>query len=166
MVAFIVYKELLSSAMELHQGKLNSHVVSGTVGKTGVTFNATFNITLQHRTVGAGGLPWGLGGLGGGLRLLRCAQGRDLHEEGQQGLLHQVRWSKLWWGWQWGIVMVQIWSVVMVNSGVNPHPGANLGSVHPCSGANWAPVQIWIWCIPVLVQIWMQCKSRLGASPS
>lgn len=66
MVAFIVYKELLSSAMELHQGKLNSHVVSGTVGKTGVTFNATFNITLQHRTVGAGGLPWGLGGLGGG----------------------------------------------------------------------------------------------------
>uniref|UniRef100_A0A8B9MYR8 Uncharacterized protein n=1 Tax=Accipiter nisus TaxID=211598 RepID=A0A8B9MYR8_9AVES len=44
------YKELLSSVMELHQGKLNSHVVSGTVGKTGVTFDATFNITLQHRT--------------------------------------------------------------------------------------------------------------------
>ncbi|XP_069653645.1 adhesion G protein-coupled receptor E3-like [Haliaeetus albicilla] len=49
-VAFIVYKELLSSVTELHQGKLNSHVVSGTVGKTGVTFNTTFNITLQHRT--------------------------------------------------------------------------------------------------------------------
>ncbi|XP_010567193.1 PREDICTED: EGF-like module-containing mucin-like hormone receptor-like 1 [Haliaeetus leucocephalus] len=50
-VAFIVYKELLSSVTELHQGKLNSHVVSGTVGKTGVTFNTTFNITLQHRTL-------------------------------------------------------------------------------------------------------------------
>lgn len=61
MVAFIVYKELLSNVMELRQGKLNSHVVSGTVGKTGVTFDATFNITLQHRTVGAGGLPWGFG---------------------------------------------------------------------------------------------------------
>ncbi|KAM9214381.1 adhesion G protein-coupled receptor E3-like [Leptosomus discolor] len=52
-VAFIVYKaadELLSSITETPQGKINSRVVSGTVGKPGVTFNVTFNLTLQHLT--------------------------------------------------------------------------------------------------------------------
>ncbi|XP_074990251.1 adhesion G protein-coupled receptor E3-like [Calonectris borealis] len=51
-VAFIVYKEVeeLLSGITERQGRLNSRVVGGTVGKPGVTFNVTFNVTLQHRT--------------------------------------------------------------------------------------------------------------------
>ncbi|XP_059689042.1 putative adhesion G protein-coupled receptor E4P [Gavia stellata] len=52
-VAFIVYKDaedFLSNITELRRGKLNSRVVSGTVGKPGVTFNIAFNMTLQHLT--------------------------------------------------------------------------------------------------------------------
>ncbi|XP_076216884.1 putative adhesion G protein-coupled receptor E4P [Aptenodytes patagonicus] len=52
-VAFLVYKnieELLSNVTELRQERLNSHVVSGTVGKRGVAFNVPFNITLRHHT--------------------------------------------------------------------------------------------------------------------
>ncbi|XP_050770357.1 adhesion G protein-coupled receptor E3-like [Gymnogyps californianus] len=52
-VAFIVYKEieeLLNGITELHQERLNSHVVGSTVGTTDDTFKVTFNISLRHRT--------------------------------------------------------------------------------------------------------------------
>uniref|UniRef100_A0A8C4U9I0 Uncharacterized protein n=1 Tax=Falco tinnunculus TaxID=100819 RepID=A0A8C4U9I0_FALTI len=70
-VAFIVYKEvekLLGGTTELRQGRLNSRVVGGTMGTPNITFEVAFNITLQHHTVGAGGLCWGWGGLLGGSR--------------------------------------------------------------------------------------------------
>lgn len=68
-MAFIVYKgleNLLNNITELPQWVLNSHVVGGTVGKVNITFPVTFDITLKHQKVGAGG-PWGAAGqaLGG-----------------------------------------------------------------------------------------------------
>ncbi|XP_075594151.1 adhesion G protein-coupled receptor E4 [Balearica regulorum gibbericeps] len=49
-VAFIVYKEVERLLSNITKGKINSHVVGGTVAKAGSTFNGTFNITLQHHT--------------------------------------------------------------------------------------------------------------------
>ncbi|XP_035164593.1 adhesion G protein-coupled receptor E4-like [Oxyura jamaicensis] len=50
MLAFIVYKgldDLLQNITEPTKWEVNSRIVSGTVGNA-ITFNGTFNITLQH----------------------------------------------------------------------------------------------------------------------
>uniref|UniRef100_A0A8C0F254 Uncharacterized protein n=1 Tax=Bubo bubo TaxID=30461 RepID=A0A8C0F254_BUBBB len=83
-VAFIVYKdveELLNNITELPKGRLNSHVVGGTVGKTGVTFSVTVNITLQHHTVGPLCVSWHTVGTRGYWNVSGCTRvgGDNLH---------------------------------------------------------------------------------------
>ncbi|XP_074666787.1 putative adhesion G protein-coupled receptor E4P isoform X1 [Strix aluco] len=88
-VAFIVYKdveELLNNITELPKGRLNSHVVGGSVGKTGVTFSVTVNITLQHHTETRAGeeplcVSWHMVGTRGYWNLSGCTRvgGDNLH---------------------------------------------------------------------------------------